>query len=218
MINLLSTNITSTINVQQASKQEVAVEEAITTKPTKIDRAKTVNPVTKSDKSSLLAAQEEASQDTGSSELTEEEEKIVREMKQRDSEVRSHEQAHKTVGGPYAGAIQLETETGPDGREYAVAGEVQIDVSPVDGNPEATIRKMEVVARAALAPAEPSSADIQVAQAANQIKIQAQSELRKQNAEEQNGSTEQKTILEELISSYTENKALKNSDFIDLNT
>lgn len=64
------------------------------------------------------------------SELTEEEQKIVDELKQTDQEVRAHEQAHKNVAGPYAGAISYETVTGPDGREYAVAGEVQIDVSP----------------------------------------------------------------------------------------
>lgn len=118
-------------------------------------------------------------------ELTEEEEKQVEELKQRDQEVRQHEQAHKTVGGAYAGAIQYETTTGPDGREYAVAGEVDIDVSPVPNNPEATIRKMEVVERAALAPAEPSPQDIQVARAAQQARVQAQTELQEQKQAEQ---------------------------------
>ena len=65
--------------------------------------------------------------------LTEEEEKTVRELKQRDIEVRAHEQAHKSVGGPYAGAVSFETVTGPDGREYAVGGEVRIDAAPVRG-------------------------------------------------------------------------------------
>lgn len=114
-------------------------------------------------------------------ELSEEEQQVVQEMKQRDQEVRSHEQSHKTVGGAYAGAIQLTTQTGPDGREYAVAGEVPIDASPVRDNPEATIRKMDTVIRAALAPADPSPQDTQVAQAAQQAKIQAQAELLKQS-------------------------------------
>lgn len=116
--------------------------------------------------------------------LTPEEEKTVRELKQRDIEVRAHEQAHKSVGGPYASAPSFDTVTGPDGREYAVAGEVRIDASPVRGDPAATIRKMEIVIRAALAPAEPSPQDVQVAQQAQQTKLQAQAKLRQQRAEE----------------------------------
>lgn len=117
-------------------------------------------------------------------ELTEEEEEEVEDLQQRDQEVRQHEQAHKTVGGSYAGSIQYETVTGPDGKEYAVGGEVDIDVSAVPNNPEATIRKMEVVERAALAPAEPSSKDIQVARIAQQTRTQAQAELKEQKEQE----------------------------------
>lgn len=98
--------------------------------------------------------------------------------------MRAHEQAHKSVGGPYAGAVSFDTVTGPDGREYAVGGEVQIDASAVRGNPEETIRKMEIVIRAALAPAEPSPQDVQVAAQAQQTKLQAQAELRQERAEE----------------------------------
>ena len=113
--------------------------------------------------------------------LTEEQERVVRELKQRDAEVKTHEQAHKTVGGPYAGAIRYEYTTGPDGRKYAVGGEVPIDVSP-EKDPEATIRKMEVVKRAALAPAEPSPADRQVAAQADAQKAQAQAELNREKS------------------------------------
>ena len=48
--------------------------------------------------------------------LTEEEQKVVDELKQTDQKVRAHEQAHKNVAGPYAGAISYETVTGPDGQ------------------------------------------------------------------------------------------------------
>ncbi len=137
---------------------------------------------------SLLQAQEEASKTESSalnSELTPEEEQQVQELKQTDREVRAHEAAHKTVGGPYAGAVTFETTTGPDGREYAIAGEVQIDASPIPNNPEATIRKMDVVIRAALAPAEPSSQDKAVAAQAQQTRIQARQEAAKLRQEEQ---------------------------------
>lgn len=113
-------------------------------------------------------------------ELTEEEEKVVQDLKERDQEVRTHENAHKSAGGGYVGAISYETTTGPDGREYAIGGEAQIDSSPISGNPEATIRKMDIIIRAALAPAEPSSQDFAVARAAQAARLQAQQELREQ--------------------------------------
>lgn len=108
----------------------------------------------------------------------------IQELQKTDMQVRQHEQAHKTAGGPYAGGIQLEYTTGPDGRRYATAGEVPIDVSPVRGDPEATITKMDVVKRAALAPAEPSPQDRAVASQADATKAQAQSELRSNNRTE----------------------------------
>lgn len=130
--------------------------------------------------------------------LTPEQKKQVDELKARDREVRQHEQAHKTVGGPYAGAVSYETVTGPDGRDYAVAGEVQIDVSPVSNNPEATMRKMEIVERAALAPAEPSPQDRAVAAQARAIKIQAQSEMQEENGNETSGLAEPRGLLSEM--------------------
>lgn len=118
--------------------------------------------------------------------LSEEEQKQVQELKRRDAEVRAHEQAHAMVGGAHAGAPSYEYTTGPDGKRYAIGGEVQIDASP-EKTPEATIRKMEIVIRAALAPAEPSPQDRQVAQKAQQQRAQAQIELAKQREAERNG-------------------------------
>lgn len=120
-------------------------------------------------------------------------------MKARDREVRQHEQAHKTIGGPYAGAISYETETGPDGREYAVAGEVPIDVSPVSNNAEATIRKMDIVERAALAPAEPSPQDRAVAAQARTTKLQAQAQLQEEKrANETEGSGDPQGLVAQI--------------------
>ena len=50
-------------------------------------------------------------------------------------------------------------------KRYAIGGEVQIDTSK-EKTPQETIRKMQIVIRAALAPAEPSSQDLKVAQLA----------------------------------------------------
>ncbi|WP_299145212.1 putative metalloprotease CJM1_0395 family protein [uncultured Tateyamaria sp.] len=116
-------------------------------------------------------------EETDASGLTGPEQAVVKELKARDAEVRRHEQAHAAVGGQYAGAPTYSYQTGPDGRQYAVGGAVSIDVSPVDGDPGATISKMEVVKSAALAPAEPSAADRQVAALADALRAQAVADL-----------------------------------------
>jgi hypothetical protein len=59
-----------------------------------------------------------------------------------------------------------------------VAGEVAIDISPVSGDPAATLAKAEQVRRAALAPAEPSAQDRSVAAQATQLRTEALVELR----------------------------------------
>lgn len=116
--------------------------------------------------------------------LSEEELLEVDQLKQRDQEVRLHEAAHAAVGGPYAGAPQMTYATGPDGRRYAVSGEVNVDLSAVPGDPAATIEKMRVVQAAALAPAQPSSQDYRVAARAMQKAAQARMEMASQDSHE----------------------------------
>jgi hypothetical protein len=110
------------------------------------------------------------------------EDKKVDELKDRDREVRLHEQAHAATGGQYAGAPVYEYETGPDGKRYAVGGEVSIDVA-TEKTPNETIRKMQQVKAAALAPAEPSPQDYKVASDATQKEQAARSELAKEQSE-----------------------------------
>ncbi len=124
----------------------------------------------------------EESEAAAASDLTEEEQQQVSELKSRDREVRSHEQAHLAAAGPHAtGGPSYEYQEGPDGQRYAVGGEVGIDTSPVSGDPEATIQKAQQIRAAALAPATPSSQDQAVAAAATQMESQARAELSKQN-------------------------------------
>ncbi|MCX7023185.1 MAG: putative metalloprotease CJM1_0395 family protein [Spirochaetes bacterium] len=103
---------------------------------------------------------------------------VIRALSSRDAEVRAHEAAHVGAGGRYVrGGASFSYQRGPDGRMYAVGGEVGIDTSPVPGNPEATAAKMRTVRAAALAPADPSGADRSVAAAAAQQEAAALSEL-----------------------------------------
>ncbi|PQJ95634.1 putative metalloprotease CJM1_0395 family protein [Chromatium okenii] len=100
-------------------------------------------------------------------------------LKQRDTEVRAHEQAHMAVGGRYiTSGANYSYQTGADGVRYAIGGEVGIDTSPVDGDPAATLDKARIVRQAALAPAEPSGQDLQVAAAATTMETNAAQDLR----------------------------------------
>jgi hypothetical protein len=101
----------------------------------------------------------------------------VEELNKVDKNVHVHEQAHLSAAGGYArGGANYEYTTGPDGKRYAVAGHVNLDTGP-ERTPEATIRKAEVIRRAALAPADPSSADRQIAADAAKMAQEAQREI-----------------------------------------
>jgi hypothetical protein len=104
------------------------------------------------------------------------------ELAQRDREVQIHEAAHAAVGGQYTGAPKLSYTTGPDGQRYATSGEVNVDLSEVPGDPAATIKKAEIIHAAALAPAQPSAQDRNVAAKAMQMKSTAQAELMAETA------------------------------------
>lgn len=113
----------------------------------------------------------------------------VAELKARDTEVRAHEAAHAAAGGSTTGAPSFSFKQGPDGVRYAVNGEVSVDVSPVSGDPAATIVKMQQVHAAALAPANPSAQDKRIAAIAASTITKTQAELSAPNAQPVNAST-----------------------------
>lgn len=105
-------------------------------------------------------------------------------LKQRDRQVRAHETAHRNVGGRYIrGRSGFRTELGDDGRQYAVAGDVKIDTAPVHGDPKATLAKAIIINNAALAPADPSTQDRNVAAKAARMAVQARAEISRQRQE-----------------------------------
>lgn len=123
------------------------------------------------------------------SEMTNEEKQQLLQLQQRDQEVRAHEQAHMSAGGQYTTPANFSYETGPDGQQYAVGGEVGIDVSEIPDNPEATIVKMRIVERAALAPRDPSGQDYAVASQARAKEANAFSEVQQQTVEKYQNTT-----------------------------
>jgi len=130
--------------------------------------------------------------------LTPQEAQDVRQLEIRDQQVRRHEQAHLAVAGSYAiSAPAYQYVTGPDGKRYAVAGEVSISTSP-EATPEETLKKAQVIRRAALAPGDPSPQDRRIAAAAARLEAQARRELAEQKAEEAAQAEETKTSQEEV--------------------
>lgn len=115
-------------------------------------------------------------------ELTDAERQVVEQLKRQDAHVRRHEAAHIAAAGAYVrGGPSYEYEKGPDGKLYAVGGEVSIDTS-AESDPEATIAKMQVVRAAALAPADPSAQDRAVAAKASATEARARRDLAEEQA------------------------------------
>ena len=115
------------------------------------------------------------------SELSSQELKQIQQLKARDQLVRAHESAHVAAGaGIVHGGANYSFQRGPNGVQYAVGGEVNIDTSKVEGDPQATLQKAEKVRAAALAPIQPSSQDRSVAAKAVQMAIEARAEITQQ--------------------------------------
>jgi hypothetical protein len=131
-------------------------------------------------------AQDGKSGSTDSVTLSDAAQQQVQKLKQADTSVRQHEAAHQAAGGAHAGGASFTFTRGPDGKNYATAGEVPIDVSP-EAEPAATVAKMEQVKAAALAPADPSPQDLRVAAQADAAKLQALSEQRRQGGDTTSG-------------------------------
>jgi SprA family protein len=124
----------------------------------------------------------------------------IQELKARDRVVRAHEAAHVAAGaGIVKGGATFSYQRGPDGVQYAIGGEVQIDTSKVAGDPQATAQKAEKIRAAALAPAQPSSTDQAVAARAAQMAIEARAEI----SQQRNADPEQTTENDDDTSSST---------------
>lgn len=120
--------------------------------------------------------------------LSPEAQRQLRALQQRDAKVRAHEQAHLAAGGAHVtGGASYTYQKGPDGRQYAIGGQVSIDASAVPGDPEATKEKARQVRRAALAPGEPSGQDRQVAAKAASLEAQAAQDDQGDRLEEKQG-------------------------------
>ena len=116
-------------------------------------------------------------------ELSVDEERLVKELQARDSEVKAHEAAHQAAGGGMTGAASYTYQQGPDGKMYAIGGEVSISMS-TGSTPEETIANARQIATAAMAAGDPSPQDYSVAASARVMEMKAQQQLAKEQQEE----------------------------------
>ena len=123
-------------------------------------------------------------------ELTQDQKMQVIELQRRDLEVRTHEAAHMSAGAGLTTGASYSYQRGPDNKMQAIGGEVGIDTSP-GKTPEETLKKAAQIKRAALAPAQPSSADLQVAATATNMELDAKMEIQKNQNQETKEKTEQ---------------------------
>ncbi|WP_107941985.1 putative metalloprotease CJM1_0395 family protein [Metasolibacillus fluoroglycofenilyticus] len=89
----------------------------------------------------------------------------LRQLQMTEDEVKAHEQAHKAAGASVTGPVSYTYMKGPDDQLYVSGGEVSIQV-PTSGTDDETIKILEQVRKAALAPAQPSPQDLRVAASA----------------------------------------------------
>lgn len=127
---------------------------------------------------------------SGGKPLTDSDRKTVDELKKRDRAVRAHEQAHMAAGGAMIrGGASFQYQSGPDGQQYAVGGEVSIDTSP-GRTPAETIARAQTIKAAALAPSDPSGADRAAAANATRMEAEARTEMRSQGSGSPRGAEE----------------------------
>ena len=116
-------------------------------------------------------------------ELKPDERQLVADLQARDTEVKAHEAAHQAAGGGLAGGASFSYQQGPDGKMYAIGGEVPISIKG-GSTPQEQMANARQVQAAAMAPANPSGQDYAVASSARVMEMKAQQELKKQRQEE----------------------------------
>ncbi len=95
--------------------------------------------------------------------------RVLEKFKNSDSRIRNHEQAH-VASGTATTPISYKYQMGPDGKMYAVGGEVRLDTSIPD-DPKAAAFKLKQIQEASNAPSDMSGADAQISIQANLNKM-----------------------------------------------
>ena len=154
----------------------------------------------------------ESAQKGSSDELSEDEERLVLDLQSRDSEVRAHEAAHQAAGGGMTGAASYTYQQGPDGKMYAIGGEVSISMK-TGSTPQETVANARQIAAAAMAAGDPSPQDYSVAASARVMEMKAQQQLAREQQEEMLG---QDTYKSQAVNSTEDSTSTKSNDKLTL--
>ena len=95
--------------------------------------------------------------------------RVLNKFKNKDAEIRTHEQTHASLGTTTA-PINYNYQVGPDGKLYAMGGNVRFDTS-IPSNPESAKVKLDELKDAASSVSSLSGADASIAQTANLNKM-----------------------------------------------
>ena len=124
-------------------------------------------------------------------------------LKDRDSAVKQHEAAHLIAGTGVTSGLTYTYQQGADGSSYAIGGEVTLSMQE-GATPEETIQRAQKMRLAALAPADPSAQDQDLAIMAMKMEAQAREERaeKQKEAQEKLKETSEKfrEVAEEMMS------------------
>lgn len=95
--------------------------------------------------------------------------RVLNKFKNKDSEIRTHEQTHASLGTTTA-PINYNYQVGPDGKLYAMGGSVRFNTS-IPSNPESAKVKLDELKDASSSVSSLSGADASIAQTANLNKM-----------------------------------------------
>jgi len=95
--------------------------------------------------------------------------RVLAKFKNHDSEIKTHEQAHASIGHTTS-PISYNYQEGPDGKMYVVGGSVRMDTSIPD-DPKSAAFKLDMLSKAASGPTHLSGADGAIATQSNLNRI-----------------------------------------------
>lgn len=184
-ISLISDSVQSVKNIDTGIRNDNSEDSNLDTS-VKTDKNQTDKFTPSSDFLNMISEKKNASGESTKSadsddKKTEEEKKkeeASQKYKKIEEEVKAHERAHKMAGGSLVrGATSFTYVVADDGKRYISAGEVKIDMSIDPNKPEESIRQLQQVQRAALAPSDPSGQDRAVAAEANSKEAQLRAQM-----------------------------------------
>jgi len=177
-------NISTSYTIKLNEKELLIVEDD----PASKEQAE-VKKLTHKKELELKKAEESKKNLTGIDDLSDDEKRLVKGLQARDSEVKTHESAHQSAGGGMVGAASYTYQQGPDGKMYAIGGEVSIS-TPISKNPEDAIRNAHTIIASAMAAGDPSPQDFAVASSARMMEIKAQQQkLEEAYSQDENNSS-----------------------------